>query len=81
MRSTVRETLAAALLDMSDKLRSQWVLNWPGQIVIAGCQVAWTAGVEAGLRENRLTAFQDEMQQLVCLNAYEYVKPTEFTTR
>lgn len=38
--------------------RTQWVLNWPGQVTIAGCQTHWTMEVaealEAGNLSNKL---------------------------
>lgn len=38
--------------------RTQWVLNWPGQVTIAGCQTYWTMEVaealEAGNLSNKL---------------------------
>lgn len=53
----VRTTLGRALEDMANKERTEWVLDWPGQIVIAGSQTYWTAGVENGIRENKLSKF------------------------
>lgn len=47
--------------------REQWVLRWPGQVVIAGSQTAWTAGVEHGIEEFRIDQFFDEMLQQVRL--------------
>ena len=30
--------------------RTDWVLKWPGQVVIAGCQTFWTTEVSEALR-------------------------------
>lgn len=65
MRSTVQETLALALADMAHRPRGEWVLRWPGQVVVAGCQTAWTAGVEAAVRESQLPDFQKTMHEHV----------------
>lgn len=39
-------------------LRTEWVLNWPGQVTIAGCQTYWTMEVgqslEAGNTSSKL---------------------------
>lgn len=39
-------------------LRTEWVLNWPGQVTIAGCQTYWTMEVaealEAGNTKSKL---------------------------
>lgn len=53
----MRTVLGSALEDMVGKDRTDWVLCWPGQIVIAGSQTAWTAGVEEGIREDKLGNF------------------------
>lgn len=29
--------------------RTQWVLSWPGQVTIAGCQTYWTMEVSQAL--------------------------------
>ncbi|XP_041836448.1 dynein heavy chain 1, axonemal isoform X2 [Melanotaenia boesemani] len=34
--------------------RADWVLSWPGQVVIAGCQVFWTAEVSEALEQGDL---------------------------
>lgn len=36
-------------------LRTQWVLNWPGQVTIAGCQTYWTMEVEEALEAGNLS--------------------------
>lgn len=39
----------------SQILRTQWVLNWPGQVTIAGCQTYWTMEVEEALEASNLS--------------------------
>lgn len=34
--------------------RAEWVLSWPGQVVIAGCQVFWTTEVSEALEQGDL---------------------------
>lgn len=34
--------------------RTEWVLQWPGQVVIAGCQTQWTREVSEALVENKI---------------------------
>lgn len=53
----VRTVLESALDDMIGKSRTDWVLCWPGQIVIAGSQTFWTAGVEESIRGDTLGDF------------------------
>lgn len=40
----------------SQMLRTQWVLNWPGQVTIAGCQTYWTLEVEEALEAGNLSS-------------------------
>ena len=42
--------------------RTEWVLSWPGQIVIAGCQTFWTKMVEDALEAKKL---DDLLQVLI----------------
>lgn len=35
--------------------RVEWVLSWPGQVVIAGCQVFWTAEMSEALEQGDLS--------------------------
>lgn len=37
--------------------RTAWVLQWPGQIVIAGCQTYWTTDVEQAIRNGDLAGY------------------------
>eukprot|EP00002_Diphylleia_rotans_P006932 TRINITY_DN1638_c0_g1_i1.p1 TRINITY_DN1638_c0_g1~~TRINITY_DN1638_c0_g1_i1.p1 ORF type:complete len:4126 (-),score=976.49 TRINITY_DN1638_c0_g1_i1:597-12974(-) len=61
MKSSIHHTLKQSLVAYPKTKRSQWVQDWPGQIVLAGSQIYWTAAVEraitqaatAGLRKLR----------------------------
>lgn len=44
MQNTVRVTLGKSLEDLMIKERKEWVLCWPGQVIIACSQTYWTAG-------------------------------------
>ncbi|RZC18431.1 DHC N2 and/or AAA 6 domain containing protein, partial [Asbolus verrucosus] len=61
MRNTVRTILGSSLETIDIKPRAQWVLEWPGQVVIAGSQTFWTAGVEKGIKEFCLNEFLDNV--------------------
>jgi len=37
--------------------RTEWVLKWPGQLVIAGCQTYWTAEVSEALEQQDLEGY------------------------
>ncbi|XP_071452908.1 dynein axonemal heavy chain 1-like [Hetaerina americana] len=54
MRTTIQAYMKEALIDIKNRRRNEWVLSWPGQVVIAGSQTYWTARVEAGLFQKNL---------------------------
>ncbi|XP_049940877.1 dynein axonemal heavy chain 1-like, partial [Schistocerca serialis cubense] len=61
MKNTVRLTLGASLKEINEKDRNQWVLEWPGQVVIAGSQTHWTEGVEKSVLKNCLEDYYGSM--------------------
>ncbi|KAG7304694.1 hypothetical protein JYU34_010040 [Plutella xylostella] len=78
MKNTIRLTLIEGIEEIWRLPRAEWVLRWPGQVVIAGSQTAWTAGVENAIREYRLQDFfQDMLLQLDSLRAL--VKGSQLT--
>lgn len=36
--------------------RTEWVLNWPGQVTIAGCQTYWTMEVAEALDAGNISS-------------------------
>ncbi|XP_005102124.3 dynein heavy chain 1, axonemal [Aplysia californica] len=65
MRETVRQVIAMALPDYLEIQRTQWVLKWPGQVVIAVCQTYWSAEVAQALGKKNLSEhFQVMLEQL-----------------
>ncbi|XP_050357868.1 dynein axonemal heavy chain 1-like [Nymphalis io] len=70
MRHSIRLTLVASMEEIWTLPRAEWVLRWPGQVVIAGSQTAWTAGVEQAIADYRMDLYFEEMlQQLDSLRA------------
>lgn len=61
MKNTVRTTLGKSLMDMDGQERKDWVLCWPGQVVIACSQTYWTAGVETGIRTESMAYFLEKI--------------------
>ena len=53
--------------------RTDWVLNWPGQVVLAGCSAYWATGVTEALEKKQLPELfketiipqLDDLRQLV----------------
>ncbi|XP_004676628.1 PREDICTED: dynein heavy chain 1, axonemal [Condylura cristata] len=58
MKTSVRDIIEKAIKAYPTMARTQWVLSWPGQVTIAGCQTYWTMEVaealEAGTLSNQL---------------------------
>lgn len=54
MRFSVRTIIGNSLLAYTQTSRTKWVLDWPGQVVIAGCQTFWTTDVTNALSQNKL---------------------------
>ncbi|VDM31966.1 unnamed protein product [Hydatigera taeniaeformis] len=49
MRFSIRTIIQRAINNYPETPRTDWVLHWPGQVVIAGCQTYWTSEVTESL--------------------------------
>lgn len=49
MRFSIRGVIKRALIAYMETPRTEWILQWPGQVVIAGCQTYWTSEVTESL--------------------------------
>ena len=58
MKTALRHQLGLALEDLNQRERIEWVLQWPGQVVIAIGQVVWTAECEESLIESGSSELQ-----------------------
>lgn len=54
MKGSLRDILRTALGVYEEMARTEWVLKWPGQVVIAGCQTYWTKEVTQALIDGKL---------------------------
>ena len=54
MRASLRAQLSQALEAYSEPERPEWVLSWPGQLVIAGCQSVWSANTDHAIATGAL---------------------------
>ncbi|XP_004631750.1 dynein heavy chain 1, axonemal [Octodon degus] len=66
MKASVRSIIERAIQAYPKMPRTQWVLNWPGQVTIAGCQTYWTMEVAKALETGSLSIqlFPQLSQQL-----------------
>lgn len=49
MKLSLREVTAKAVTAYTTQPRTQWVLNWPGQVVLASSTIHWTSEVQTAL--------------------------------
>ena len=54
--------MTASINDYPKISRSEWVLNWPGQIVLSVSQLYWTSSVHHGI-SNGLEALNDYLEE------------------
>ncbi|VDO09331.1 unnamed protein product [Rodentolepis nana] len=52
MRYSMHDVIKKALIAYMKTPRTEWVLQWPGQVVIAGCQTYWTSEVTESLNKS-----------------------------
>ena len=53
MMTSLKTIIRNSLEEYKEIPRTEWVLKWPGQVVIAGCQTYWTSQVR--IQANILT--------------------------
>ncbi|KAG9260637.1 dynein heavy chain 1, axonemal [Astyanax mexicanus] len=54
MKLSLRDCIDRSLRVYPEEPRTKWVLSWPGQVVIAGCQTFWTTEVSEALEKGDL---------------------------
>lgn len=65
MKASVADQLTRAVKEYPTIPRTEWVLKWPGQVVIAGCQIFWSSLVEEAIAGNDLVAFCDRLMGML----------------
>uniref|UniRef100_H2YF90 Dynein heavy chain 1, axonemal n=1 Tax=Ciona savignyi TaxID=51511 RepID=H2YF90_CIOSA len=61
MLESVRAQCAKAVAAYPDNKRTEWVLQWPGQVVIAGAQVYWSQYVEEAITNGELDELYERL--------------------
>ncbi|XP_039313454.1 dynein heavy chain 1, axonemal [Solenopsis invicta] len=61
MRNTLREIIGEALEIIETTPREEWVYMWPGQIVLCGGQIQWTAHVEESIKNDTVPTYYNLM--------------------
>ncbi|CAL8305136.1 unnamed protein product [Lota lota] len=60
MLRSVRDVAHQGLLQYAQVPRKEWVLQWPGQVVICASSIFWTSEVSEALQSNGLLAYVDK---------------------
>ncbi len=56
MFSSIHDVSGRGLADYAARPRHEWVLQWPGMVVLVVTAIFWTRGVEGALRVRRAWA-------------------------
>jgi dynein heavy chain len=62
---TIREYLERGLIDYEKKERKDWILDHPGQVLMACNQIMWTKEVENAIKENTLAKYLSEYDEKI----------------
>jgi dynein heavy chain len=59
MQNSVRNVLLRSVEDYLVRPRNDWIINHPGQCVLNGSQVHWTADVEKAIKTNGVKGVEE----------------------
>ncbi|KAI9530578.1 hypothetical protein NQZ68_000068 [Dissostichus eleginoides] len=85
MLRSVRDVVARSRLDYAETARSQWVKEWPGQVVLCTSQIYWTLEVHEAIRsgadglKNYSQQIQNQLTDIVELVRGQLPKQTRTT--
>ncbi|XP_053350493.1 dynein axonemal heavy chain 3 [Clarias gariepinus] len=60
MLRSVRDVIKGGLEQYPEVPRKEWVLQWPGQVVICASSIFWTSEVSNAIQNNALSAYVDQ---------------------
>ncbi|XP_037628190.1 dynein heavy chain 12, axonemal [Sebastes umbrosus] len=85
MLGSVRDVIARSRVAYADTARSQWVKEWPGQVVLCTSQIFWTSEVHEAIRsgadglKNYYKQLQSQLKDIVELVRGKLPKQTRIT--
>lgn len=62
MVQSVKDSCMMAVQDYFSSPYRKWVLNWPGQVVICGDCIHWTAEVTEAMKNRKLPVSQSNSE-------------------
>ena len=63
MTTSVRNVLYISVVDYKERPRNDWIINHPGQCILNGSQVHWTAEVEQAIVSNGAQGVKDYLDE------------------
>ncbi|XP_023257599.1 dynein heavy chain 12, axonemal [Seriola lalandi dorsalis] len=85
MLRSVRDVVARSRVAYAETARSQWVKDWPGQVVLCSSQIFWTLEVHEAIRsgteglKNYYQQLQNQLKDIVELVRGKLPKQTRIT--
>jgi len=63
MKLSLREVTSQAVEAYVKNVRTEWVLNWPGQVVLAASTIHWTGEVTEAINKSTLESYLKRSNQ------------------
>ncbi|KAK3261161.1 hypothetical protein CYMTET_29916, partial [Cymbomonas tetramitiformis] len=60
MKESMRDVTARGYEAYANNARKQWIVEWPGQVVLCVSQMYWTKEVEEAIQDNKLKEYADQ---------------------
>ncbi|KAG8190244.1 hypothetical protein JTE90_001328 [Oedothorax gibbosus] len=65
MLSSLKDVIGKSVISYPNMLRTEYVLSWPGQVVICVSSVFWTAEVAEAIQQNALEQYRKKCNQQI----------------
>ncbi|XP_063719575.1 dynein axonemal heavy chain 3-like [Symsagittifera roscoffensis] len=65
MQKSLQSVMRKSTISYANCDRTQWVMRWPGQIVLSASQIHWTAEAVKALEQNRLKWYHDKLTKQI----------------
>lgn len=85
---SIRDVIEKSFSAYAVEPRTEWVQNWPGQVVLCVSQIYWTAEVHAVLQKKSVWAVKDyhnsltvnisiQIETFLCMFLHQYHESTQ----